>query len=496
MAEPKTAEAKLLAQRRNKLEELREQGWRYPNDFRRSHMTAEIRDAYGNYEGEEFPQEDIFLAGRLRSCRAMGKSSFAHLQDGSGRLQLMVRRDLVGDEPYRAFGSMDLGDILGVCGRLMRTKTGELTLEVSKLQMLCKSLRPLPEKYHGLTDIEQRYRQRYVDLIVNDEARRLFTDRVALIRNLREQLHGKGFLEVETPMMMPVASGAAARPFQTHHNALDQDLFLRVAPELHLKRLVVGGFEKVFELNRCFRNEGVSARHNPEFTMLEMYQAYADHRDMMNLAEALIREAVQEVLGDTRIPCGDGMIDLAKPFERMTMRDALRRHYPALDDAAWSDRATLERLLHEERQDIDPERGIGGLLSDLFEAAVESTLHKPTFIVEYPLEVSPLARRCDEDPEWTDRFELFAAGQELANGFSELNDPEDQEERFRHQAQLRQGGDDEAMPLDPDYIRAMEYGLPPTAGMGIGIDRLVMFLCCTASIRDVLLFPYMRPEAS
>ena len=476
---------------------MRAGGWAYPNHFRPTHTALELNKAHAERSAEELTEGPVSVAlgGRMMSRRVMGKSAFAHVQDRTGRIQLLVRRDGLGEDAYADFKTWDIGDIIGVQGALMKTKTGELSVDVQDMQLLSKSLRPLPEKYHGLTDIEQRYRQRHVDLIMNDEARGVFRRRSQLLNCLRQQLERRGFLEVETPMMHPIAGGAAARPFVTHHNVLHQDLYLRVAPELYLKRLVVGGFEKVFEINRSFRNEGVSSRHNPEFTMMELYQAFADYRDLMNLAEELMREMAQAVLGNTTVSCQGREYDLREPFRRMTLADAVRAHHPGLEQADLSDRERLAGLCRDNGVEVDGNRGPGGLLFDLFEASVEEKLEPPTFVTEYPLEVSPLARRCDHNPDFVDRFELFVAGREIANGFSELNDPQDQAERFRKQVEKREAGDPEAMHYDADYIRALEYGMPPTAGIGMGIDRLVMFFCDVPSIRDVLLFPHMRPEA-
>ena len=497
MAGAKTGEERLLAQRQAKLQQLREAGWAYPNDFRPADTADGLQAAHAARTAEELSASapQAVVAGRLMSRRVMGKSAFAHVQDGTGRIQLLARRDRLGEEEYKRFKSWDIGDIIGVGGTLMKTRTGELSVDAEVLHLLSKSLRPLPEKFHGLTDVEQRYRQRYVDLIMNRGTRTAFERRSRLLSSVRRQLEARGFLEVETPMMHPVAGGAAARPFVTHHNVLHQELYMRVAPELYLKRLVVGGFEKVFELNRSFRNEGVSSRHNPEFTMLELYQAYASYRDLMDLAEALLREVAQAVLGGTTVSYQGREYDLQQPFARMTMAEAVLARHPSLDAADLSKPELLAGLCRDHGVQAEANRGSGGLLFDLFEASVEEHLEQPTFITRYPLEVSPLARRCDDDPEWAERFELFVGGRELANGFSELNDPQDQARRFQAQVERRASGDPEAMAYDADYIRALEYGLPPTAGIGIGIDRLAMFLCDAPSIRDVLLFPHMRPEA-
>ncbi|MDE0152745.1 MAG: lysine--tRNA ligase [Gammaproteobacteria bacterium] len=497
MGKTKTGEERLLAQRQEKLQELRTSGWAYPNDFRPTHTAQELQEAYAEHTAAELTdgQVSVALGGRLMSQRVMGKSAFAHIQDRTGRIQLLVRRDGLGESDYADFKTWDIGDIVGAQGTLMKTKTGELSVDVQEVRLLSKSLRPLPEKYHGLTDIEQRYRQRHVDLIMNSDARGVFQKRSQLLNCLRQQLEQQGFLEVETPMMHSIAGGATARPFVTHHNVLHQDLYLRVAPELYLKRLVVGGFEKVFEINRSFRNEGVSSRHNPEFTMMELYQAFADYQDLMNLAEALMREMAQSVLGSTTVAYQGQEYDLEQPFQRTTLTDAVLAHHPSLDRSDLSNRELLAGLCRDSGVEVDKNRGEGGLLFDLFESSVEEKLEQPTFVTEYPLEVSPLARRCDHNPDFVDRFELFVAGREIANGFSELNDPQDQAERFQAQVKKRDAGDQEAMHYDADYIRALEYGMPPTAGIGIGIDRLVMFFCDAPSIRDVLLFPHMRPEA-
>jgi lysyl-tRNA synthetase class 2 len=426
--------------------------------------------------------------------RVMGKASFATLQDMSGRIQLYVTSDAVGPDVHEAFKHWDLGDILGAEGILFRTRTGELTLKVSSLRLLSKALRPLPEKFHGLTDQEQKYRQRYVDLIVTEEARRTFVARSRIVQAIRDFLTGRGYLEVETPMMHPIPGGASARPFATHHNALDMPHFLRIAPELYLKRLVVGGFERVFEINRNFRNEGMSTRHNPEFTMLEFYEAYQDYRYLMDLTEAMFREVAQKVLGSTRVPYQGHVIDLGAPFARLTIVQAIRQHHPEFTETQLNDRGWLISHFEQRKIGYKPADGIGGLQLTFFEETTESLLIQPTFIVDYPAEVSPLARRNDGNPAITERFELFITGREIANGFSELNDPEDQAERFMEQVRQKDAGDQEAMHYDADYIRALEYGLPPTAGEGIGIDRLVMLLTDSPSIRDVILFPHMRPE--
>ena len=426
--------------------------------------------------------------------RVMGKASFATVQDMSGRIQLYITRDALGEAAYEAFKHWDLGDILGAEGTLFRTKTGELSIKVARLRLLAKALRPLPEKFHGLADQEQKYRQRYLDLITNEDTRRVFAVRSKAIQAIREFFVARGYLEVETPMMQPMPGGAAARPFVTHHNALDLQLYLRIAPELYLKRLVVGGFEKVFEINRNFRNEGISTRHNPEFTMLEFYEAYRDYNDLMDLTEELLRDVAVRAVGSTALTYQGETIDLARPFDRLTMAEAIARYNPKYPLHELSKPEYLRVALAPFDVEVFPTDGVGLLQLKLFEQTTEAKLVQPTFIVAHPTDVSPLARRSDADPTVTDRFELFITGREMANGFSELNDPEDQAERFRQQAQAKAAGDEEAMFYDADYVRALEYGLPPTAGEGVGIDRLVMLLTDSPSIRDVILFPQMRPE--
>jgi lysyl-tRNA synthetase class 2 len=489
-------ENKLIAQRRQKLAEWREAGRAFPNDFRRTHLAAELHARYDEVDGEALEAEPVRVvaAGRMMAKRVMGKASFAKLQDMSGQIQIFLQRDALGDA-YQAFKGFDVGDILGVEGELFKTRTGELTIKVDSVRLLTKSLRPLPEKWHGLTDTEQRYRQRYLDLIMNPDARRVFELRSSIIAYVRDYLNGRGFLEVETPMMQVIPGGAAARPFITHHHALDMQLYLRIAPELYLKRLVVGGFERVYEINRSFRNEGLSTRHNPEFTMLEFYEAYADYRDLMDLTEDLLRSMTTDLLGGTQITYQGEQVDLARPFERLTVRESILRYN---EDIGTEDLEEIERARAvAERLEIPVMSGwgLGKIQIEIFEKTVESRLREPTFITAFPTEVSPLARRNDEDPFVTDRFELFVGGREIANGFSELNDPEDQAERFRRQVEEKEAGDEEAMHFDADYIRALEHGMPPTAGEGIGIDRLVMLFTDSPSIRDVLLFPHMRSEA-
>jgi lysyl-tRNA synthetase class 2 len=489
----------LIAERRSKLDALREQGQAYPNDFRKDSTAGMLQARFGEADGEELQKvEEVFsVAGRMMAKRVMGKIAFVRLQDRSGAIQLMVQRDILPEGVFQQFKHWDIGDIIAGRGRIIRTQKGELSIRVSELRLLSKSLRPLPEKYHGLTDTELRYRQRYVDLIMNEESRDIFRTRSRIISYIRSFMEapGREFLEVETPMMHPIPGGATARPFITHHNALDLTMYLRVAPELYLKRLIVGGLGRVYEINRNFRNEGVSTRHNPEFTMLEFYWAYADFKDLMELTEAMLGGLAESVAGGSVVDYQEQIIDFEGPYERLSVEDAVRRYNPDLAEAdLWNEtilrEACDERAIHSEKS-----WGTGKLLTELFEATAEEHLLQPTFITHYPTEVSPLSRRNDDNPEVTDRFELFVCGREIANGFSELNDPEDQAERFRMQVEHKDAGDLEAMHYDADYIRALEYGMPPTAGEGIGIDRLVMIFTDSPSIRDVLLFPYMRPEA-
>ena len=490
-------ENKLIALRREKLAQLRENGTAFPNDFRRDCMAGELMAEYGKKAADELETMGlrVKIAGRMMSRRVMGKASFAHIQDMSGRIQLFVQRDNLPEGLYNTeFKKWDIGDIIGAEGLLFKTKTGELSVKVDSLQLLTKSLRPLPEKFHGMTDQELRYRQRYVDLIMNEATRETFKTRTRIVQFIRNYLIQKQFLEVETPMMQAIPGGATARPFGTYHNALDMDLFLRIAPELYLKRLVVGGFERVFEINRNFRNEGLSTRHNPEFTMLEFYEAYADYHDLMNLTEDMLRKLTEEIHGTSRITYQGETYDFGAPFTRMTIKESILHFNPDISEAELDDldpaRAIAERL----GIPLKPGYGLGKVQIEIFEKTVEHRLMNPTFITAYPTEVSPLARRNDQDPFVTDRFEFFVGGREIANGFSELNDAEDQAERFRQQVSEKEAGDDEAMHYDEDYVRALEHGMPPTAGEGIGIDRLVMLLTDSPSIRDVLLFPHMRPE--
>lgn len=489
-------ENRLIQERRAKLAALRAQGNAFPNDYRRDSLANVLHEKYGHFSKEALSDTPVKVkvAGRMLFKRVMGKASFATIQDMSGQIQLYISNDHTGEAVHESFKHFDLGDILGAAGTLFKTKTNELSVRVTDLCLLTKSLRPLPEKFHGLTDQESKYRQRYLDLITSEETRRVFTIRSRIIQAIRQFFVERSYLEVETPMMHPIPGGASARPFITHHNALDMDLYLRIAPELYLKRLVVGGMEKVFEINRNFRNEGISTRHNPEFTMLEFYEAYQDHHYLMDLTEQLLREVAEQVLGTSQFSYQGKTIDLASPFDRLTITQAILKHHPQFSEAQLNDRDFLIRTLRAAGVAIHPQDGIGGLQLSLFDETTEHLLFTPTFIVDYPAEVSPLARRNDANPEVTDRFELYIAGREIANGFSELNDPEDQAARFQEQAKAKDAGDSEAMHYDSDYIQALEYGLPPTAGEGIGIDRLVMLLTNSPSIRDVILFPQLRKE--
>ena len=489
-------ENQIIAERRAKLARLREAGPAFPNDFRREDMAADLHRSHDGKSKEELEAQKphAVVAGRMMLKRVMGKASFATLQDMSGQIQVYINNDVTGAEAHEAFKHWDLGDILGVEGTVFKTMRGELSVHASKIRLLSKSLRPLPEKFHGLTDMQQRYRQRYIDLIVNPASRRAFEIRSKLVQAMREFFVARGYLEVETPMMHPIPGGAAARPFKTHHNALDMELFLRIAPELYLKRLVVGGIEKVFEINRNFRNEGISTRHNPEFTMLEFYEAYQDYHYLMDLTETLMRECARKVLGSTTLTYQGTTIDLGRKFDRLTMAQAIAKYNPQypLDELAKPQ--YLKEALARFNVEVFATDGLGLLQLKLFEATTEEKLVQPTFIVAHPVDVSPLARANDANPQVTDRFELFMTGREYANGFSELNDPEDQAARFQAQAAAKEAGDEEAMFYDADYIRALEYGLPPTAGEGIGIDRLVMLFTDSPSIRDVILFPQLKAE--
>jgi len=498
MTEQDLDENKLIAQRREKLAQIRDRGIAFPNDFRRNVVAGELHAEYGEKTAEELEALAIRVkvAGRLMSRRIMGQASFVHVEDMSGRIQLFVQRDALPEGFYNQQfkKELDVGDIVGAEGQLFKTKTDELSIRCDDFQLLTKSLRPLPEKFHGLTDQEQRYRQRYLDLIMSEGSRETFVVRTRIIQFIRNYLNERSFLEVETPMMQAIPGGATARPFATHHNALDMQLFLRIAPELYLKRLVVGGFERVYEINRNFRNEGLSTRHNPEFTMLEFYQAYADYNDLMDITEDMLRGVTQEVLGSTEVEYQGDTYDFGKPFNRMTIKGSILHFNPELTEAQLDDLDQARAIAEGLGIPLKDSYGLGKVQIEIFEKTVEHRLMDPTFITAYPTEVSPLARRNDDDPFVTDRFEFFVGGREIANGFSELNDAEDQAERFRKQVEEKEAGDDEAMHFDADYVRALEHGLPPTAGEGIGIDRLVMLFTDSPSIRDVLLFPHMRPE--
>lgn len=483
--------------RREKLATLRQQGNAFPNTFRRENLAGDLHAKYAEIDGESLKAEEISVtvAGRIMTRRKMGKASFITLQDMSGRIQLYVARDLLPEGVYQELMAMlDLGDIVGAKGTLFKTKTNELTIRCSAVELLTKALRPLPDKFHGLADQETRYRQRYLDLISNEHSRRTFIIRSKVIAGIREYFINKGFMEVETPMLQVIPGGASARPFITHHNALDIDMYLRIAPELYLKRLVVGGFERVFELNRNFRNEGVSIRHNPEFTMLEYYQAYADYHDLMDNTEELLRKLALDILGTTIVPYGDYQFDFGKPFERITMHDAILK-YGAEQGIVKEDLYDFERAKNVAGKlgiEVQKSWGLGSLVNAIFEEVAEHHLIQPTFLMAHPAEISPLARRNDQNPEVTDRFELFIGGREIGNGFSELNDAEDQNARFDAQVEAKEAGDDEAMFKDEDFVVALEHGLPPTAGEGLGIDRLAMLFANAESIRDVILFPAMK----
>ncbi len=487
--------SQVLVQRRDKAKALQSEGVPlYPNDFRVEDHLVDISNHCGSLDAEALGRESrVFtVAGRIMAMRSFGQAAFISLQDATARLQAYVKKDAVGADRYRIFKRLDIGDLVGVKGTVFRTRTGEITLLAQDVKLITKSLRPLPEKFHGLRDVESRYRQRYVDLMVNEEVRTVFMKRARIIQKVREFLMGHGFLEVETPMMQPIPGGATARPFKTHHNALGVDLYLRVAPELYLKRLLVGGFERVFEINRNFRNEGISLQHNPEFTMLEFYQAYATFEDLLPFTEELVCAVAQEVAGGLQVPYQGTTIDLTPPWRRYRLAEAM----VAFGGFAPEELADVGRLQpRAQALGIDTSgQGPGKVLTKLFETLVEPKLEQPTFITHYPLEVSPLSRRSEQEPSFVDRFELFVGGREIANGFSELNDPVDQEERFLQQVAARKAGDEEAHFMDEDYIRALEYGMPPAAGEGIGIDRLVMLFADTASIREVILFPHLRPE--
>ena len=482
--------------RRQKLAGLKEAGHLlYPNDFRPTHTTTEILSEFAGLsdQGLAGVSADVQVAGRIMGIRSFGKAAFFHLQDRRGRLQVYARKDRLGDDGYGLFQSLDIGDIVGVWGHLFRTKTRELTLEARGIRLLSKCLRPLPEKWHGLSDVEARYRQRYIDLMVNPEVRETFEKRSRIVRLVRRFFEERDFLEVETPMMQAIAGGAAARPFATHHNTLDMELYLRIAPELFLKRLLVGGVDKVFELNRNFRNEGISVRHNPEFTMLEFYQAYATYEDLMRLTEELFVFLANELIGALQLAYSGHTVDLTPPWRRLSLPQAIVIHGGA-EEQEISTLCGLQDFAKREGLHVDMSALYGNLLVEVFEEVAESKLIQPTFITGYPIEVSPLARKNDHNPQMADRFELYIGGRELANAFSELNDPADQRQRFLQQMEARKAGDDTANPIDDDYVRALEYGMPPAAGEGIGIDRLVMFFTDSSSIRDVILFPLLRPQ--
>jgi lysyl-tRNA synthetase class 2 len=498
---PAPDENSIIAERRAKLAAIREQGIAFPNDFRPQHKAAELHAQYGELDNLSLEAQpvNVVVAGRMMLKRVMGKASFATIQDASGakadgRIQLYITDDMAGAEAHAAFKHYDLGDILGAEGVLFKTKVGELSVKVTKLRLLTKSLRPLPDKFHGLADQETKYRQRYVDLIMSEETRRTFKARTAAMSSIRRFMSEHGFMEVETPMLHAIPGGAAAKPFITHHNALDMEMFLRIAPELYLKRLVVGGFDRVFEVNRNFRNEGVSPRHNPEFTMMEFYAAYVDYRWLMDFTEAVIRQAAIDAHGTACLTYQGRELDLSKPFHRMSIVQAINKYAPQYTDAQLQDAAFLKTELKKFGVKPHATAGLGALQLALFEETAEAQLWEPTYIIDYPVEVSPLARASDTVPGITERFELFISGREIANGFSELNDAEDQAARFQAQVAAKNAGDEEAMYYDADYIRALEYGMPPTGGCGIGIDRLIMLITDSPNIRDVILFPHLRRE--
>lgn len=494
-------ENQIIAERRAKLSKLREQGQAFPNDFVPSHKAQALQDQYAAVEKAELdPQNiEVSVAGRMMLKRVMGKASFATVQDGTGKIQFYINNEGVGEDVHNAFKHWDLGDMIAAKGKLFRTNKGELSVHCTELRLLAKSLRPLPDKFHGLADQEIKYRQRYVDLIASEDTRKTFRARSKAMSAIRRFMTDHEFLEVETPMLHPIPGGASAKPFVTHHNALDMEMFLRIAPELYLKRLIVGGFERVFEINRNFRNEGVSPRHNPEFTMMEFYAAYWNYQDLMGFTEDIIRHAAVDAVGTAKLTYQGRELDLSQPFDRLTIVQAIQKYCPEYTTEQLTDKAVLKQLLAKKGVHVDKEpalknAGLGALQLAFFEETAESLLWNPTFIIDYPVEVSPLARASDNNPEITERFELFVTGREIANGFSELNDPEDQAERFRKQVEAKEAGDDEAMFFDADYIRALEYGMPPTGGCGIGIDRLMMLITDSPNIRDVILFPHLRRE--
>jgi lysyl-tRNA synthetase class 2 len=485
----------LIQQRFRKLAEISAMGHKpYAGRFEVSTSSQALLEAYGQSTKEELEQKkvEVAVAGRIVAMRSFGKAGFGHIQDGVGRIQVYFQKNTLGEDQYALFKKLDIGDFIGMKGFLFRTKTNELTIDMEEFTLLSKSLRPLPEKWHGLTDVELRYRQRYVDLIVNPEVKNVFLLRTKIVQAIRSFLNTRGYIEVETPMMQSIPGGATAKPFKTHHNALDMDLFLRIAPELYLKRLLVGGFEKVYELNRNFRNEGISTRHNPEFTMLEFYTAYADYRDLMNMTEELISSVAMEVLGGTEVAYEGHRINLSPPWKRTTYLEALRE--AGVPEEVLVDGAQAREYAKKLGANLTGGEPLGKVLNEIFEALVEPKLIQPTFIIDYPTDISPLSKKCDDNPDYVERFELFVVGRELANAFSELNDPVDQKERFLKQVSEGEAGDEEAHKMDEDFIRALEYGMPPAAGEGIGIDRLVMLLTGSNSIRDVILFPQMKKE--
>jgi len=488
-------ETDFMKQRRQKIDGLKESGYAlFPNDFKIEHPVSVIKDAIDSSSDDNPPSTTFITAGRIIAINRFGKSSFIRFRDATGQIQAYIQKNKVGNESYSLFKQMDIGDFIGITGQVFKTKTGEWTVLCEQIKLLTKSIRSLPEKFHGIKDPEKRYRQRYLDLIMNQNTRNIFITRSQIIQNIRQFLLDKQFLEVETPMMQPIAGGAEAAPFKTHHNALDMTLYLRIAPELYLKRLVVGGFERVFEINRNFRNEGVSTRHNPEFTMLEFYQAYATYTDLMDMTEQMFQFVSQQVLGGLSFEYQGETIDFSGKWKRMTLLDSLVE-IGGIDPTILNDRDALLAFADKNNIKMKKDRKTGKIVTKLFDALVEPKLIQPTFITAYPVEVSPLSRKNDQHPEFTDRFELFIGGREIANGFSELNDPDDQRERFLDQVKERESGDDEAHPMDEEYIEALEYGLPPTAGEGIGIDRLVMLLTNSDSIREVILFPHMKNKA-
>ena len=498
--EPVVDENSIISERRSKLDELRKLGVAFPNQFKPENLSSELHKNFDTDDKETLEKKgiEVSVSGRMMLKRVMGKASFATIQDNNGRIQLYVARDFINSdenpELYAQFKKWDLGDIVGAKGKLFKTRTNELTIEVTEIVLLTKSIRPLPEKFHGLSDQETKYRQRYVDLIVNEDTKKTFLNRSKIISNMRAFMEEHEFLEVETPMLHPIPGGATARPFETHHNALDMDMYLRIAPELYLKRLVVGGFDRVFEINRNFRNEGLSVRHNPEFTMMEFYAAYTEYKWLMDFTEDCIRDVTKRILGTLKVKYQDKTIDFEKSFERLTLVEAIMKYSSQFSEAQLNDIDFIKSHLSKNGENLPDSSGLGAYQLVLFELEAEAKLWDPTYIIDYPTEVSPLARASDTNDAITERFELFIAGREIANGFSELNDAEDQAKRFQMQVAAKDAGDEEAMYYDADFIRALEYGLPPTGGCGVGIDRLVMLLTDSPSIRDVILFPHMRSE--